>query len=245
VVKPTLAKCPQGHPELIVAAVLTAIEEVYEQEADIYLDELVYWLSIQHDILISTSTLWNTLKTVGLTRKKLHVIAKEWDTELIEQFWPVIWDNTLEMGEELVLMDKMSKNDHDTAQQYGRSRSGTWVDCVDNFVWGDRYSMAGALSLGWYITVRVVPHDTAQQYGRSRSGTWVDCVDNFVWGDRYSMAGALSLGWYITVRVVPSSFDSELFYQFVQEHVLCWWVFPLNSYTTHTIRTDPTDKTMT
>jgi hypothetical protein len=57
VVKPTLAKCPQGHPELIVAAVLTAIEEVYEQEADIYLDELVYWLSIQHDILISTSTL--------------------------------------------------------------------------------------------------------------------------------------------------------------------------------------------
>ena len=66
-----------GQPRIIVRAVLTAIQDVYKNEADAYLDELMWWLAVHHDITISRSSLQWNLKEARLTRKLLHKIAHE------------------------------------------------------------------------------------------------------------------------------------------------------------------------
>ena len=62
---------------ILTRAVLTAVHTIYEQESNLYLDELVLWPAIHHDIMISTSALHRNLKNAGLTRKLLCKIAQE------------------------------------------------------------------------------------------------------------------------------------------------------------------------
>lgn len=145
-----------GRPRILVRAVLTAIKEVYKSEADAYLDELVWWLAIHHNIAISRSCLQKNLQDAGLTRKLLHKIARERDEEARREFFDVIHDHSAGLGEEFVFVDEMSKNDHDTARRYGLSMSGERADFIDNFVRGDRYSMVAAITTGGYIATRVV-----------------------------------------------------------------------------------------
>jgi len=146
-----------GRPRIIVRAVLTAIQEVYKNEADAYLDELMWWLAIHHDITISRSSLQRNLEEAGLTRKLLHKIARERDAEIWDEYLAVIQDHAAGDGEEFVFVDEMSKNDHDTAWRYGRSLSGEQADFIDNFVRGDRYSMVAAITIDGYIATRIVP----------------------------------------------------------------------------------------
>jgi hypothetical protein len=47
--------------------VLTAITEVYHNESDAYLNELVWWLAIHHNIAISRGALHKNLVDAGLT----------------------------------------------------------------------------------------------------------------------------------------------------------------------------------
>jgi transposase len=146
-----------GRPRIIVRAVLTAIQEVYKNEADVYLDELMWWLAIHHDIVISRSSLQQNLEEAGLTRKLLHKIAHERDAEVRAEYLAVIRDHAAGDGEEFVFVDEMSKNDHDTARQYGRSLPGERADFIDNFVRGDRYSMVAAITIDGYVATHVVP----------------------------------------------------------------------------------------
>jgi transposase len=63
----------------LARALLTTCHMLFEEDSNIYLDEVVYWLAICHDIVISTSTLSRNLLEAGLTRKMLHKIAAEHD----------------------------------------------------------------------------------------------------------------------------------------------------------------------
>ena len=135
---------------------LTAIKEVYHNEADAYLDELVWWLAIHHDIVISRSALHKNLLDAGLTRKLLHKIAKERDEEVRAEYMDVIWDCTGGRGAELVFIDKFSKNDHDTAWCYRRAPSGQHADFINNFVHGDQYSTVVVISISGYDAVHSV-----------------------------------------------------------------------------------------
>ena len=113
-----------GRPRIIVCAVLTAIQEVYKNKANTYLDELMWWLAIHHDITISRSSLQQNLEEAGLTWKLLHKIARERDAEIWDEYLAVLQDHAAGDGEEFVFVDEMSKNDHDMAWRYGRSLSG-------------------------------------------------------------------------------------------------------------------------
>ena len=72
----------KGPEQIITRAVLTAVHTLYETDSDLYLNELVLWLAVEHDITISVLALHVTLKKAGLTRKLLHKIAIEHDNEL-------------------------------------------------------------------------------------------------------------------------------------------------------------------
>ncbi|CAA7258479.1 unnamed protein product [Cyclocybe aegerita] len=133
------------------------VKEVYHNEADTYLDQLIWWLAINHNIAISQSALHKNLQDAGLTRKLLHKIAKEQDEEVQAEFMEVIHDHSAGTGDEFLFIDEMSKNDHDTARHYGLALSGQQADFIDNFVCGDRYSMAASMSTEGYISTHVVP----------------------------------------------------------------------------------------
>jgi transposase len=72
----------KGRTRIVTRAVLTAVYQIYETNSDIYLDELVWWLAINHDIVISRSALQQNLQEAGLTRKLLRKLALERDAAL-------------------------------------------------------------------------------------------------------------------------------------------------------------------
>ncbi|KAF9470297.1 hypothetical protein BDN70DRAFT_764483, partial [Pholiota conissans] len=138
---------PKGPERIITRAALTAVHTLYETDSDFYLDELVLWLAVEHDIAISVSALHSTLKSVGLTRKVLHKVAKERDEELREQWREMqASDDFLPDGSQF----------HTYARKYGRAYSGERAELVDVFVRGDRYSLVAALSANGYIASDVV-----------------------------------------------------------------------------------------
>ncbi|OAX35145.1 hypothetical protein K503DRAFT_652435, partial [Rhizopogon vinicolor AM-OR11-026] len=66
---------------ILTRALMTACEELFSEESDLYLDELATWLVLTHNISISIPTLSRNLKEVGLTRKLLHRLAVWRDEE--------------------------------------------------------------------------------------------------------------------------------------------------------------------
>jgi transposase len=152
---PTARKGPE---RIITRAVLSAVQTLYENESDLYLDELVLWLGVEHNIAISVSALHATLKTVGLTRKVLHKIAIERDEELRQQWQEMlVSDDFLPDGSQFICLDETSKNELTYARKYGRAYSGEHAELTDVFVRGDRYSLVAALTIEGYIASDAVP----------------------------------------------------------------------------------------
>jgi len=137
--------------------VLTAVQTLYEVDLDLYLDELVLWLTVKHDIKISVSALHSTLVKVGLTQKLLHKIAIKRDEELHEQWREMQASNDfLDDGSQFVCIDETSKNEV-RVRKYGHTYSGECTELKDVFAWGDRYSLVAALTVDGYIASNAVP----------------------------------------------------------------------------------------
>ncbi|KAG2749004.1 Homeodomain-like protein, partial [Suillus brevipes Sb2] len=56
-----------GRTRTITRALLMAVEDLFAEDSDLFLDEVCTWLAIEHDIIVSTSTLSRNLKDAGLT----------------------------------------------------------------------------------------------------------------------------------------------------------------------------------
>ncbi|OJA16350.1 hypothetical protein AZE42_13695 [Rhizopogon vesiculosus] len=67
---------------ILTRALMTACEELFAKESDLYLDELATWLALTHDISISIPTLSRNLKEAGLTRKLLQFQTSTADERL-------------------------------------------------------------------------------------------------------------------------------------------------------------------
>ncbi|KAG1893142.1 uncharacterized protein F5891DRAFT_892104, partial [Suillus fuscotomentosus] len=119
---------------ILTRALMTACEALFAEESDLYLDEVVTWLALTHDISISVSTLCCNLKEAGLTRKLLHKLAAERDKERHE----------------------VSKNEITWARQYGRAMAGRRAALTDVFVRGDHYSLVAAITTEGYIAAHAV-----------------------------------------------------------------------------------------
>jgi hypothetical protein len=124
------------------------VYDIYKGEPDTYLDELQWWLAVNHDIAISLSALQKNLQDAGLTRKLLRKIAKERDEVNRE----LLGDSDL-----LVFVDETSKNEQTLAWRFGRALAGERAAFADVFVCGQRYSLAAAMSKHSYIATKVVP----------------------------------------------------------------------------------------
>ena len=146
-----------GHTCIITRAVLTAVQDIYNGEPDLYLDELVFWLALHHDIVISKSALDTNLKEAGLTRKLLHKIVIERDAQLRQNYLDIIDGKLQGDSNMLVFADETSKNDHTLAHRYGLAAVGERATFSDVFVHGQRWSLVVAISKKGYIATKVVP----------------------------------------------------------------------------------------
>ena len=146
-----------GRTRILVQATLTALHTLYEQESDLYLDKLVTFLVVKHSIIVSLSTLSWSLFEAGLTHKILHKLASECNEILQEEWKQSIHDNFTGDGLEFIFVDETSKNELIYACHYGRAMSGSHALLWDMFVWGDRYSLAAAITTGGYIATTVIP----------------------------------------------------------------------------------------
>ena len=148
-----------GRTRVIARAVLTAIHALYEREPDLYLDELCTFLAVEHNLIVSKSTLSHNLAQAGLTYKILHKIAIERDEQLRDEWKESLRDRTKFQGDrsEFVCVDETSKNEKAYARLRGWSLSGQPATLSDVFVRGDRYLLVAAITTKGYVATHVVP----------------------------------------------------------------------------------------
>ena len=147
----------RGRPRIIGMVAMNTIREIYARNSTVYLDELQWHLAIFHDIAISTSALQETLERAGLTRKVLRKIATERDEVRRAEFLHNIQHGFSGTGDEFVVVDESSKNEHTLTRRYGRAPIGQDAILTAPFVRGDRYSLVAAMSKTGYLASRVVP----------------------------------------------------------------------------------------
>ena len=141
---------------ILTRALIQACQDLFSQECDLFLDEVVAWLALEHDIVISTSTLSRNLTEAGLTRKILHKLAAERDEARRRDFRQLIHDNFQGDGSEFIFIDETSKDERTWARRYGRSMAGQHAGLADVFICGDRYSLVAAMSVDGYLAAEVV-----------------------------------------------------------------------------------------
>lgn len=146
-----------GPKRIINRAVLTAIQDIYQEDSDLYFDELCTLLAAEHRIFVTKSTLSRNLIEAGITRKVLHKLAIERDEILREDWRTGLRDDFSGDGSEFVCVDETSKNDITYARRYGRSMSGEPAILTDVFAQGDRYSLIAAITKDGYIAAHAVP----------------------------------------------------------------------------------------
>jgi transposase len=145
----------RGPTRILTCALLTACEDLFSQESDLYLDEVVAWLALVHGLNISTSTLsWNLIEA-GLTCKILQRLASEWNDELRCEWIAMVATEFTPDGSQLVFVDETSKNELTWARHYGRSPAGRRATITDVFIRGQRYSLAAAITADGYLVVDV------------------------------------------------------------------------------------------
>ncbi|KAG1723224.1 hypothetical protein EDB19DRAFT_2043847 [Suillus lakei] len=93
---------------------LTAVKDLFAEDSDLFPDEVcTQWLAIEHDIIVSTSTLSLAcnLKDAGLTRKILRKLASERDEACRQEFKASLHNDFIGDGLKFVVIDETSKND--------------------------------------------------------------------------------------------------------------------------------------
>ena len=114
---------------------------------------------MEHDLIVSKSTLSHNLAQAGLTYKILHKIAVECDERLRDEWKESLCDHTKFQGDgsKFICVDETSKNKRAYARLRGWSFFGQPATLSDVFVRGDRYSLVATITIEGYIATCVVP----------------------------------------------------------------------------------------
>ncbi|KAF5339699.1 hypothetical protein D9758_014904 [Tetrapyrgos nigripes] len=137
----------RGRPRILGLAAFTAAQEIYKNRStnSTYLDELVWYLAIHHDVVISKSALHENLQQAGLSRKLLSKIAKERNEALRRDYIHSVQTEFSGTGTEFVTVDESSKDERTLSRRYGYALEGQWAVSSQPFVRGDQYSVSGFL----------------------------------------------------------------------------------------------------
>ena len=144
----------RGRPRILTSAMTDDLQEMIKETPSLFLDEIGEFLALYHDQPILTTALHDNLCDLGLTYKLLHRVAAERDDVARAEWLHDILVNFT--ADQMVFLDKASKDKHVPLRRFGRSLSGGAAeDCVmlDR---GIRYSILPALTVNGYMAVRAI-----------------------------------------------------------------------------------------
>ena len=119
-----------------------------------YLDELQDWLVLEHDVLISTTSLHDNIQDAGLTYKLLRRRAAERDEVARDQWKEDVWLNFVVA--QMVWTDESSKDDHTIYCNYGQATMGQRAVINTQCICGERFSILPAMTIKGYVATRIV-----------------------------------------------------------------------------------------
>lgn len=144
-----------GRPRLLTADQTDAVLSFLDECAARYLDEIMEWLAVHHEVAIGRSTLHAIIRDAGYTYKALRRKAAERNPESQEQFRQLQANHlTARM---CICVDESSKDDRTIYRHFGWSAAGQRATIDADFTRGDRWSILPAMTVDGYIAVRVVP----------------------------------------------------------------------------------------
>ena len=144
----------RGQRRLLSSAIAEELQEMLIESPLLLLDKIGEWLAIYHDQPISTTALYDNLKDLRLTYKRLKRIAAEQDDAYRANWLHNMTSNYT--ADQLVFLDESSKNDHAILRRYGWAIKGQHAIENVSLNRGIRYSILPALTVDGYIAVRVV-----------------------------------------------------------------------------------------
>lgn len=145
----------QGRPPILNGEVAQDLHALVIENPDIYLDEMLDWLVIAHDLGLSRSALAAHLRDVGLSRKRLRKVAAERDEERRTDWQATVQANL--RADQVVALDETSKDDRTIYRHYGRAPRGQRATMRVPFKRGQRWSVVAGLSIEGYEAYRAVP----------------------------------------------------------------------------------------
>ena len=130
------------------------MRELIKETPLLFLDEIREWLALYHDMPISIAALHNNLHDLGLTYKLLQKAAAEQD-DIARSEW-LLEITTLYSADQLVVLNKTSKDDRTIIWKYGHALSGEDPFVEVSLDRGVCYSILPALTIDGYLAVRVI-----------------------------------------------------------------------------------------
>ncbi|KAK3735150.1 hypothetical protein QZH41_010929 [Actinostola sp. cb2023] len=133
----------RGKSRSLTAWEQLVIRRIIEQNPGLYLDEIAEWFYSMIGHQIKTPTLHKYLLRMGLSRKKLHVIANQRSEERRAEYRRKIADYH---PDQLLFIDESSKDDRTFQRQYAWDLKGHKISRKGNFTRGTRFSVLCAIS---------------------------------------------------------------------------------------------------
>lgn len=78
------------HIRVLSADVVENLRNLIQESPELHLGEIGEWLALYHEVQISTTTLHENLRDLGLTRKLMHRTAAERNHELQPTGWTIL-----------------------------------------------------------------------------------------------------------------------------------------------------------
>ena len=147
-------RIPTGRPSVLTPEHVDTIATILKAHPDTYLDELQLLLCLNHDVIVSSSTIHRTIQFLGYSHKKLKHAASERSEEKRKE-WKEFAASRL-IASMLVFVDETSKDKRTETRHYGYAKIGERATVSTPFGRGTRFSVAAALSVNGYLAHLIV-----------------------------------------------------------------------------------------
>ena len=144
----------QSHLSLLNTDMMHNLYMLLEEAPEMYLSEIQDWMALTYKVNISGSTLYENICDAGLSYKLLCRAAGEHDEDYQQEWRQGVNDHYI--ASQMVFVDETSKDDHTIYWHYECAVTGRRATINANFMRGDQFSMAAALSLDGYKAMHVV-----------------------------------------------------------------------------------------
>ena len=139
---------PAGRRRLITPSIEEDLVELLSTRPTLYLDEIAYYLLVDHNLSVSEATISNTLRRVEFSRKVTQRVAAQRDEAKRLEYWQTLQAYT---AEQLVFVDESAANERTLDRKYGWAPKGLPAINVKLLHRSTRWSILPAYIVDGYL----------------------------------------------------------------------------------------------